>query len=155
MPCGFRKPLTHGGGSGTVATVPMKKHTHTQRDSHKSSGAVGIAFGSGGARGLAHLGVLQALEELGLAPDIVVGTSIGAIAAAAYATGTVQVVRESFLSMSALEVSRMFIDFNLPRSGLIEGRHVMEKLGEWIPDIEIGLLRIPFAAVAMDTVHVC
>ncbi len=120
------------------------------RTSPSSVGPVGVAFGSGGARGLAHLGVLQALEELGLVPGVVAGTSIGAIAAAAYATGTVRTVRESFLAMGVLEVSRMFLDIGLPRSGLIDGHHVMEKLGTWIPDIDIGHLRIPFAAVATD-----
>lgn len=115
-----------------------------------TSGPVAIAFGSGGARGLAHLGVLKALEELGLEPDLVVGTSIGSIAAAAYATGTVQRVSEAFTAMNVLETSRMFIDLGIPRSGLIEGRHVMEKLRAWIPDVDIRRLRIPFAAVAMD-----
>ncbi len=122
----------------------------SSRRSPKRPPAVAAVFGSGGARGLAHLGVIQALDELGLEPAIVVGTSIGAIAAAAYATGTVQRIRDDFLTMNFLQTSRMFFDFAIPRSGLTDGRRVMDKLREWIPDLDIGRLRIPFAAVAMD-----
>lgn len=122
----------------------------SSRRTAKRPPAVAVVFGSGGARGLAHLGVIQALDELGLEPAIVVGTSIGAIAAAAYATGTAQQVRDDFLAMNLLQTSRMFFDLGIPRSGLTEGKHVMEKLREWIPDLDIGRLRIPFAAVAMD-----
>lgn len=120
------------------------------RRTAKRPPAVAAVFGSGGARGLAHLGVIQALDELGLEPAIVVGTSIGAIAAAAYATGTTRQVRDDFLSMNLIQTSRMFFDLGIPRSGLTEGKHVMEKLRDWIPDLDIGRLRIPFAAVAMD-----
>ena len=122
----------------------------SSRRSSKRSPVVAAVFGSGGARGLAHLGVIQALDELGLEPAIVVGTSIGSIAAAAYVTGTVQRIRDDFLTMNFLQTSRMFFDFAIPRSGLTDGRRVMEKLREWIPDLDIGRLRIPFAAVAMD-----
>ena len=73
-------------------------------------GPVALVFGSGGARGLAHLGVLQALEELGLRADIAVGTSIGSIAAAAYATGTVRAVREGASALGLVELTRMMLD---------------------------------------------
>ena len=113
-------------------------------------GPVALVFGSGGARGLAHLGVLQALEELGLRADIAVGTSIGSIAAAAYVTGTVRAVREGASSLGLVELSRMLLDPALSTSGLLGGRKVMERLRSWIPDVDIQVLRLPFAAVATD-----
>ena len=111
---------------------------------------IAAVFGSGGARGLAHLGVLKALDELGLAPDIVVGASIGSIAAAAYATGTVATLRSEFLAMGTLDISGMFLEPGIPSTGLIRGRRVMGRLRKWIPDVGIECLRTTFAAVAMD-----
>ena len=111
---------------------------------------VAVVFGSGGARGLAHLGVMEALEKLGLVPGIFVGTSIGSIAAAACATGSLGTLRSAFLSMGTLEISRMFLEPGIPGSGLIEGRHIMDHLRSWIPDVTIEGLHTTFAAVAMD-----
>lgn len=122
----------------------------TQTPNESISPSVALVLGSGGARGIAHLGVLQALQELHLEPGIVVGTSIGALAGAAYATGSVETLREDFLAMTARETAALFVEPNIPRSGLIEGRHLMEKLAQWIPDVEISRLRIAYAAVAFD-----
>lgn len=113
---------------------------------------VGLVLGSGGARGIAHLGVLKALEEMRLAPQIAVGTSIGALVAAAYATGVTKDLREALCGMSLHEIARLFIEPNLPRSGLIEGKRVLEKISQVIPNVEIEYLRIAYAAVAFDIV---
>ena len=113
-------------------------------------GPVAVVFGSGGARGFAHLGVLQALEELGLTADIAVGTSIGSIAAAAYATGTVGTVREGASALGLVELTRMLLDPSLSTAGFLGGRRVMDRLNKWIPNVDIRVLRIPFAAVATD-----
>ena len=127
-------------------TAPLRRPASAGR----GAPAVGVVFGSGGARGFAHLGAMRALRELGLEPALVVGTSIGSIAAAAWATGSVDAVEKGAATMNLLESSRMFVDFSLHRSGFTDGRGVMDRLRAWIPDLPIERLRTPFAAVATD-----
>ena len=57
---------------------------------HASRPRIGLALGSGSARGWSHIGVIRVLEEAGIAPDIVCGTSIGALVGAAYADGQLE-----------------------------------------------------------------
>ncbi len=109
-----------------------------------------LVFGSGGARGISHLGVLKALEELGLKADIVVGTSIGSIVAAAYAAGTVDDLREKVLSMNWIQLASLFMNPSFRRSGLVGGAKIQDFLRDWIPAIDIGRLATPYAAVASD-----
>ncbi|MGI5869924.1 MAG: patatin-like phospholipase family protein [Kiritimatiellia bacterium] len=109
-----------------------------------------VAFGSGGARGWAHAGVMKAFREIGFKPDLVVGTSIGSIAAAVQAAG----VLDDFLKFSEdldwFKATQMFIEFGIPRGGLIEGRKVADLLGKMIPVERIEDLSLPYAAVAAD-----
>lgn len=106
-----------------------------------------LALGGGGLRGFAHVGVLQALEEAGLRPDIVVGTSAGSVVGAAYASGlSVENIRRAALDV---KVSSL-LDFTWQRGGFIRG----DKLAQWINGV-IGHTRIEdfpirFAAVATD-----
>ena len=68
---------------------------------------IGIALGGGGALGMAHIGVLKALEESGIKPDIIVGTSIGAIVGGFYATGfSVSELQEKALKIKTKESMR-------------------------------------------------
>lgn len=110
---------------------------------------IGLALGSGSARGWAHFGVFQALEECGVRVDYVAGTSIGALAGAVFASGTT----ESFLEIvPTLEWKRVagFFDWVLPRSGLIDGRKIASFVREHVHEKLIEDLPIPFAAVATD-----
>lgn len=109
-----------------------------------------LVLGSGGARGLAHLGVLRAFRELGVRPDCVIGTSIGAIVGAFYASGAIASADEIVRSMDIKHVAQLFIEVGLPHSGLLEGRHVMKFLREMIPAHRIDELPVRFAAVATD-----
>ncbi len=109
-----------------------------------------LVFGSGGARGWAHAGVLLACRELGFNPDIVVGTSIGAVAAAVCATDSLDAALDLAATMDWRRAASLFVEFGFPRSGLIEGRRIMELLQEILPDGSIADLPIPFAAVATD-----
>jgi len=111
-------------------------------------GRVGIALGSGAARGWAHIGVLRALEEAGVAPEIVCGSSIGAVVAAAYAAGRL----DDFEAWArALDWRRLVgtLDLSL-RGGLFKGRRVFELLRERLPDCDVADLQKSFAAVATD-----
>jgi len=115
-----------------------------------SSPRLGLALGSGGARGLAHLGVIRVLREAGIHPDCVAGTSIGALVGAAVAAG-----RETEIEAVARELDVkgfvfQFLDFTLPRGGLVDGDKITGFLRGKIGDVRIEDLAIPFAAVATE-----
>lgn len=110
---------------------------------------IGLALGSGGARGWAHIGVLRALEERGIVPDYVAGCSMGALVGAAYVSGQLDALEDWALSITQPKLATM-IDVNLRSGGLIEAKNVVrffEKLGI---DTNIEDLGIPFATVATD-----
>lgn len=106
-----------------------------------------VVLGGGGLRGYAHIGVLQALDEAGLRPDLVVGTSIGAIVGAAYAAGASP--DELWRQANTLQVSTL-ADVTLRGPGFVKG----EALARWAGDLvgQQPLERFPlrFAAVATD-----
>lgn len=110
----------------------------------------GIALGSGGARGLAHVGVLQALLERGIRPAFVAGTSMGAIVGAAYAAGTFGKLAEILASMDAAKATALFLDVEFMKTGLVAGRRVMDFISGFVPDVGFEDLEIPFAALATD-----
>jgi NTE family protein len=112
---------------------------------------VGIALGSGSSRGWSHIGILRALAEQGIEPDIVSGCSIGALVGAAYASGKLDDLERWVSSLTMLEVAR-FLELNLSFNGFVDTerlelylrKHVFEK------DERIESLKKPFAAVATD-----
>jgi NTE family protein len=111
---------------------------------------IGLALGSGVARGWAHIGVLRALEETGHKPDIIAGTSIGALIGGAYLSGHMSKLEAWALRLNRIRVSRMF-DFQLRGSGVIAGRRILHEALH--PDmLSRGLsdLPIPFVCVATD-----
>lgn len=84
---------------------------------------IGVALGSGAARGWAHIGVLESLTKLEIVPDIVTGTSIGALVGAAFATGRLAALKARMENFSKADVAGM-LDLRLRTGGLIEGRRV-------------------------------
>lgn len=111
---------------------------------------VGLALGSGGARGWAHLGVLRRLRELGVEPVCLAGTSIGAVAAALWATQTVEAMAELAVRLDWKRVAGLFLEAGPHRSGLITGRHMMRFFQSVIPARTFEELPVPVAAVATD-----
>jgi NTE family protein len=107
---------------------------------------IGLALGSGSARGWAHIGVLRALEQANVRPDIVCGTSIGALVGAAYALGALDRLEEWVRKLSAGDVIR-FMDVGFG-SGVLKGDRLMEFFRTNVPDRPIEDLAVPFAAVA-------
>lgn len=107
---------------------------------------IGIALGSGSARGWAHIGVLRALEEAGIVPDVVSGTSIGALVGAAYASGRLDQLEEWVVAMDWWGVIR-YMDLCW---GGVEGGRLMRELGARVEDVPIETLPKPFGAVATD-----
>lgn len=110
---------------------------------------VALALGGGAARGWSHLGVLQALEEAGIRPCAVAGTSIGSLVGVVWASGTLPDFREA---VTALDRRRLwsYLDVVVPRSGLVDGRKVMELVRQFVPARDLRDLPVPFAAVATD-----
>ncbi|HAJ33037.1 MAG TPA: hypothetical protein DCK79_06660 [Candidatus Atribacteria bacterium] len=111
----------------------------------------GLALGSGSARGLAHVGVIQALEAYHIPIDMIAGTSIGSVIGSLYAAGaSIDQLEEAALSMKKSKTFSL-IDPTLPHSGLISGKRVEDMLSDLIlEDKTFDDLRIPFAAVATD-----
>ena len=111
---------------------------------------IGLALGSGGARGWAHLGVLRRLSEFGVEPACIAGTSIGSIAGALYASGSLATMEDLATHLDWTRVAQLFFEVGLPRSGLLTGKNFMKMLRSVIPAHAVSSLRVPFAAVATD-----
>src|SRR6218665_3335851 len=89
---------------------------------------VGIALGSGSARGLAHIGVLQALTELGIEPDIVCGSSIGALVGASYVTGKLDELADWATALSTSDVLRFMGIRLMAQGGMAEAGRLIAHL---------------------------
>ena len=107
---------------------------------------LGIALGSGSARGWAHIGILRALEQAGIIPDVVSGTSIGALVGAAYASGRLDRLEEWVVEIDWWGIVR-YMDL---RRGGVEGERLMRAFRERVEDAAIEALPKPFGAVATD-----
>ena len=107
---------------------------------------VGLALGSGSARGWAHIGVIRALEQAGIRPDVVCGTSIGALVGAVYAAGDLDRFEAWVLGLGVRDVVG-FMDVGLS-GGLLKGERLMEFFRRTFEDRPIEALPRPFAAVA-------
>ncbi len=110
---------------------------------------IGIALGSGGARGWCHIGALRALAEEGIEPDIVAGCSMGALVGAAYIAGELDALEEWSYTVSWRKVAG-FLDVNLASGGLIEGKRIVAFLGTLKEDALIESFAKPFTAIASD-----
>ena len=109
--------------------------------------SIGLALGAGASRGWAHIGVIRCLEEAGIVPDIVCGTSAGALVGGFYAAGRLDVL-ESWVR--DLTVGRMLSYVNVRRHGALFGRKLLRQLAEHGRNLELNKLRMRFAAVAAD-----
>lgn len=110
---------------------------------------IGLALGSGAARGWAHIGVLRALEEIGIEPDIICGTSIGAAVGAAYLTDQMDELQAWAQKMGWLGMLGI-IDLTFRRGGLVAAEKAFSRFDNERSDILIENLRLPFATVATD-----
>ncbi len=110
---------------------------------------LGLALGSGSARGWSHIGVIETLVEAGIEPDIVCGTSVGALVGAAYLAGKLDKLREWGEAATWRQVLGM-MDVGLSGGGLIDGKAVIKFLRGLGVTGTIEDLARPFAAVATD-----
>ena len=110
---------------------------------------VGIALGSGSARGWSHIGVIRSLQEAGIPIDIACGASIGALVAGSFAAGFLDPLDRWVRKLSWSHIIG-FMDVMIPRSGLVEGEKISGYLRGVLSDPRIEELPIPFVAVATD-----
>jgi len=111
---------------------------------------IGIALDTGGAKGGAHIGVLDVLSEQGIPVDIVVGSSAGAFVGALYATGSLGKIKAVVRDLTLRESLGYYVDPVFPRSGFLAGKKARSFLRSVLGDGNIEDLRIRYAAVATD-----
>ncbi len=123
-------------------------------DSSPRRPRVGLALGSGAARGWGHIGVLHGLTEAGIEPDIVCGSSIGALVGGAYAGGELDALEQWIRRLTWGRFLRLF-DLQLTGGGFIEGDRFMDAVRPAVREMQIDELPMPFAAVAtnLETGH--
>jgi NTE family protein len=112
-------------------------------------GKIGLALGSGSARGWAHIGVVRALSEAGIHVDYVAGTSIGAVVGAVYASGNIDTLQEVAIQLDWKQIA-YFFDVVLPKSGLIDGKKLSTFVRSHVNEKNIEDLSIPLCAVSTD-----
>lgn len=110
---------------------------------------VSLVLGSGGARGLAHIGVIRHLQENGYKIKSISGCSVGSLIGGVYAAGKLDLLEQWMLDITKLDIVSM-LDLSWKASGLINGDAVINKLVDLIGDEQIEDLDIPFTAVAAD-----
>ena len=110
---------------------------------------IGLALGAGAARGWTHIGIIEALEKLGVKIDVVAGCSIGAYVGAAYASGKLEGLKEWACSLSDWQVLAL-MGVGLRRGGIASGQKVFDKLASEFCESTYEDMLKPFAAVATD-----
>ena len=137
--------------SACVTTSPFSSPASTPATTSKPAATkpvkVAIALGGGAARGFAHIGVIKVLEAQGINPDIVVGTSAGAVVGALYAAGN-----------NGFELQKLahkldetkFSDWSVPDRGVLKGEGLQKFVNDAVANRPIESLKKPFAAVATD-----
>lgn len=113
------------------------------------SKTVSLVLGAGGARGLAHIGVIQWLTESGYRISSIAGSSMGALVGGIYAAGKLEAYAEWTLALERMEVLRL-LDPAFGRAGLFKGERVIAQLRNLIGDADIEDLPVSFTAVAME-----
>jgi len=116
---------------------------------HRGSTSVSLVLGSGGARGLAHIGVIQWLTENGFEIRSISGSSMGALVGGIYATSKLEVYAEWVLALERMHVLRL-LDPTIGSPGLFKGERIISVLRELVGDCRIEDLPISFTAVATD-----
>lgn len=111
--------------------------------------SVTLALGSGGARGIAHIGVIKWLEENDYAIQSVSGSSIGSLIGGIYAAGKLDLFEEWVCSLGKIDILT-YLDLTFSSDGVIKGEKIMKALKELIGEVNIEDLPIPFTAVATD-----
>ncbi len=125
------------------------RRTYTSHRNRTNKPTVGLALGSGAARGWAHIGVIRALEDFGIRPNVIAASSIGAVVGGAYASGNLDDFEEWIRGMRRVDIIRL-LDAKMTGGGFLQGANLMEAIKKSVGDPDIGDLDVPFACVATE-----
>ncbi len=115
----------------------------------KQTRRIGLALGSGAARGWVHIGILRALARLGVTPDVICGTSIGALIGGFYLSGHLAQLEEWARRLTKLRMIR-YLDLGLARNGVVAGHRLFSEMEQILGTTAIEDLPAPFAAICTD-----
>jgi len=118
-------------------------------DQSVQSTSVSLVLGSGGARGLAHIGAIRALEEKGFSIESIAGSSMGALVGGMHAAGKLADYAEWVSKLEQSDVLKL-VDWTLSGGGLIRGERIIRRLRDMVGDARIEDLPMDFTAVAVD-----
>jgi NTE family protein len=110
---------------------------------------IALVLSSGGARGIAHIGVIEELIKSGFEISSVAGTSMGSVVGGMYAMGKLDDYKEWLLHVTKMDIIK-FLDLTIGHGGLVKGEKIVQIMEGFIGDINIEQLPIPFSAVAVD-----
>ena len=111
---------------------------------------LGLALGAGGARGLAHIGILKVLEKHGIKVDYIAGTSMGAVIGAFYGAGHSP---EDLEQIAKTTDWKNIVDFNIPKVGLVTGQLIERKIEKLVYNKDFKDLRFPLRVVSYNLTH--
>ena len=123
----------------------MKKKSFTKKTT------VSLVLGSGGARGLAHIGVIRWLEENNFEIKSISGCSIGSLIGGVYAAGKLDQLEEWMTSLKKTDIASL-LDLSWGSGGIFKGDKIINTLVGFLEDIQIENLPLPYTAVAVDIV---
>ena len=127
----------------------MPRRTYTNHRNIKEKPTIGLALGSGAARGWAHIGVIRELTDMGIRPDIIAGASVGAVVGGAFASGHLDAFEKWISALGRVDIIRL-LDAKMTGGGFLQGANLMEAIEKQIGNPNIEDLEIPFACVATE-----
>jgi NTE family protein len=133
----------------STTDIASKVADANRSDVKSSTPSIGLVLGSGAARGFAHIGVMRALMAHGIKPDIIVGTSMGALVGGCYATGQLDTLEAWARSLTMRRIIS-YLDVKIGGAGLIRGGRLTHQLEASIGDSNIEDLPVRFAAIATE-----
>ena len=110
---------------------------------------VALVLGSGAARGWAHIGVIHELANMGIKPDLVVGSSVGAVVGGALASNNLEPFEEWIRGLGRVDIIRL-LDAKMTGGGFLQGKSLMGAIGKQIGDPKIEELDMPYACIATE-----
>ncbi len=145
----MRKSFDMAGERGAVLASPPPNDARDEGDRKPRWPRIGLALGAGAARGWSHIGVLRELAANGVKPDVIAGTSIGAIVGGCYAAGKLDQIEAFALSLTKRRVFAM-MDLSFSGASLISGDRLKSALEHELKGVQFEDLPLPFAAVATE-----
>ena len=132
-----------------IVPAPERSNLSHVQSGHRQRLQVGLALGSGAARGWAHIGVLNALTAAGIVPDVIAGCSVGALVGGCYAAHKLQQIEAFACTLTKRRILSL-MDFQFAGAGLIGGKRLRALLERDLGSLSIDALALRFAAVATE-----